>query len=156
MAFYQFKRQQFIDSTMEQVWNFIASPINLKKITPASMGFDILTDDLPLTIYEGMIIHYRVKPFPFWTTHWISEISYIEPGEYFVDEQRVGPYDMWHHEHRISEHDNGVLMTDIVSYQPPLGGIGRLANALFIRHRLNEIFDFREQALREHLVKIVI
>ncbi|WP_439182384.1 SRPBCC family protein [Carboxylicivirga taeanensis] len=149
MAFYQFKRQQIIPASRQDVWDFIASPVNLKKITPPSMGFDILNPDLPDKMYEGMIIHYQVKPMKFYATRWVTEITHIQPGHYFVDEQRMGPYRMWHHQHWVTEHEQGALMTDIISYQPPLGWIGQLANAVLIKGRLQDIFNFREKAIRE-------
>ncbi len=149
MAFYQFTRQQRIQALPEDLWRFIATPSNLSKITPASMGFEILSPNLPDLMYEGMIIHYRVRPLPFYTTEWVTEITHIKPGEYFVDEQRVGPYKMWHHQHLLQADADGVQMTDIVSYQLPLGAIGTLGNHLLVKHRLKQIFDFREKALAQ-------
>ena len=147
MAFYQFKRKQLIKAPIERVWDFIATPRNLNKITPDSMGFDILTPELPTKMYKGMMIHYRVKPMPFYQTEWVTEISHIEPGVFFIDEQRVGPYKLWHHEHHIKQVEGAVEMTDIISYVPPFKLLGSLANALFIRKQLNTIFDYRERTL---------
>ncbi|MCG8579630.1 MAG: SRPBCC family protein [Bacteroidales bacterium] len=153
MAFYQYQRRQFIESSLQDVWNFIATPTNLSKITPPSMGFDILTPDLPSQMYEGMIIHYRVKPLPFYHTEWITEITHIKHGEYFVDEQRVGPYRMWHHLHRLTESSQGVEMIDTVSYQLPFGLIGRLGNQLIVKDRLKQIFEYREKAITEYFAE---
>lgn len=111
------------------------------------MGFDIRTPDLPIKIYEGMIISYAVKPMLGISTNWVTEITHIKDKNYFVDEQRVGPYTMWHHQHIISPIENGVLMKDIVSYRPPMGILGDLANVLFIRKKLNQIFDHRTKVL---------
>ncbi|WP_430813610.1 SRPBCC family protein [Carboxylicivirga sp. RSCT41] len=153
MAFYQFQRRQLIQASLEDVWTFIATPSNLNKITPPSMGFDILTPDLPSLMYEGMIIHYRVKPLPFYNTEWVTEITHIRHGEYFVDEQRVGPYKLWHHMHRLQETTSGVEMTDIVSYQLPMGVLGRLGNQLLVRNRLNQIFEYREKAIIKYFAE---
>lgn len=149
MAFYQFKREQLINSTISEVWDFISTPKNLKRITPNYMGFDIRTPDLPDAAYEGMIIAYTVRPLLGIPTTWVTEITHVVPQKYFVDEQRVGPYKLWHHEHHIEAVENGVLMKDIVSYSPPLGFLGRIANPLVIRRKLEEIFDYRTKAFEE-------
>ncbi len=134
---------------LDTVWDFISQPENLEKITPDNMGFDILTPDLPDVMYPGMIIEYRVRPVAGIPLTWVTEITQVRDREYFVDEQRVGPYSMWHHEHRLEPIDGGVLMEDIVSYCPPLGILGQLAHALFIRRQLEGIFAYREKALVE-------
>jgi ligand-binding SRPBCC domain-containing protein len=147
MAFYQFKKHQKINASIDKVWDFISSPANLKEITPDYMGFDIISEDLPEKMYAGMIISYMVSPILGIKTNWVTEITQIRDKEYFIDEQRVGPYALWHHQHIIEPIKNGVLMTDIVSYQPPLGILGALANSLIIRNKLKEIFDYRTQAV---------
>ena len=149
MAFYQFQKEQFIKASIDEIWDFISSPQNLRKITPKNMGFDIRTPDLPEKIYEGMIISYRVRPLWGISTNWVTEITHIRDKSYFVDEQRVGPYKLWHHQHMIMAEKNGVLMKDIVSYQPPFGLLGNVANSLLIKNKLNEIFDFRTQELEK-------
>ena len=147
MAFYQFQKEQFIKASIDEVWHFISSPQNLKKITPAKMGFDICTPNLPDKIYEGMIISYRVRPLWGIPTNWVTEITHVRDKSYFVDEQRVGPYSLWHHQHIILPLENGVLMKDIVSYKPPFGLLGRIANSMFIKNKLTEIFDYRTKVL---------
>jgi ligand-binding SRPBCC domain-containing protein len=149
MAFFQLQKEQFIKTSIEELWDFISSPQNLKKITPKNMGFDIRTPNLPDKIYEGMIISYTVRPLFGIPTRWVTEITHVKDKSYFVDEQRVGPYKLWHHQHIILPKNNGVLMKDIVSYQPPFGVLGRVANALVIKNTLNEIFDFRTIALEK-------
>ncbi len=149
MAFYQFQREQYIHTSVEEIWDFISSPKNLKEITPKNMGFDIRTPNLPVKIYEGMIISYKVRPILGIPTNWVTEITHIRNQSYFVDEQRVGPYKLWHHQHLIIPEKNGVLMKDIVSYQPPFGILGKMANALFIKNKLIEIFDYRTQILNK-------
>ena len=94
-------------------------------------------------MYPGMMIIYTVCPLFKLPMTWITEITSVENGSYFVDEQRVGPYKMWHHEHHFEQKENGVLMTDIVTYIPPLGILGALANVLFIKKQLNTIFEYR-------------
>jgi len=138
---------------MNEVWNFISSPINLKEITPPQMGFDITNDIGDGKMYPGMIILYKVSPLLRIKLKWMTEITHIKEGEFFVDEQRVGPYKMWHHHHKIEQIEGGVLMTDIVTYQPPFGFLGRIANTILIKKKLNSIFDYRNTALEKRFGK---
>ncbi len=149
MAFYQLRKEQKIKGSLDEIWDFVSSPKNLKKITPEYMGFDITSELLSDKMYEGMIISYKVSPILGIKTTWVTEITHIEEGKFFVDEQRVGPYSLWHHEHHVKEIKDGVLMSDIVSYQPPFGIFGAIANRFFIRNKLNEIFEYRQRALEE-------
>ena len=149
MGFYQFQREQFIPATLDAVWDFISSPKNLKEITPPYMGFDVMSSNLPDKMFPGMIISYQVSPLLGIKMNWVTEITQVKEREYFVDEQRIGPYALWHHLHRIEPVDGGVRMTDVVSYQPPFSILGDLANALVIRKKLKEIFDFRFNAITD-------
>jgi len=147
MGFYQFQREQKINTNIDELWNFISSPANLKEITPDYMGFDIVSENLPEKMYSGMIISYIVRPLLGIKTKWVTEITQLEEKKYFVDEQRVGPYTIWHHQHLITPIPGGVLMKDIVSYKPPFGFIGAIANRLIIKKKLNEIFNYRSRAM---------
>lgn len=149
MAFYQFERIQKIKASKAEVWDFISSPANLKKITPEYMGFDITSKNTTEKMYEGMLISYIVKPMLNIKTKWVTEITHIKEEHFFIDEQRMGPYKMWHHQHFIEEIPGGVLMRDIVSYIPPLGFLGAIANTLIINGKLKQIFAFRKQALEK-------
>ena len=146
---YQFKTKQLLKSDLETVWDFVSSPRNLKKITPPYMGFDITSKDLPLKMYTGMIISYKVSPLLSIPTTWVTEITQVEKHKFFIDEQRVGPYTMWHHQHFLEETKDGILMTDIVTYKPPFGILGSIANSLFIKKKLKSIFDYRFVALEK-------
>lgn len=148
MPFYQKIQEQKIKASLDEVWDFISSPRNLKEITPKYMGFDIITPDIPDKMYQGMIIGYKVSPLLGIKTSWLTEITHVVDKKYFVDEQRIGPYKLWHHQHILEEHSDGsVLMKDIVTYQPPFGFLGAIANSILIRKKLNEIFAFRNQAV---------
>ncbi len=149
MAFYQLLKEQKINCTIDEIWDFISSPSNLKVITPNYMGFDITSENLPEKMYEGMIISYKVSPLLGIKTTWVTEITHIKDKSYFVDEQRVGPYALWHHQHLIEPLKKGVLMKDIVSYQPPFGFLGAIANNLIIKNKLKEIFDYRTSAVEQ-------
>jgi len=147
---YQLKRTQFIKTDLKSAWDFFSSPENLKKITPDYMGFDVTTE-LPEKMYEGLMIEYTVKPLLGIPMNWITEIKTVKDLEFFVDEQRKGPYKIWHHEHHFKEVDGGVEMTDIVSYELPLGFLGRIMHPILVRKKLDEIFDYRFKVV-EHSI----
>lgn len=149
MAITQFYTEQKVPSNMEEMWDFISSPANLKKITPPHMGFDITSRNISKKMHEGMIISYKVSPLPGFRTNWMTEITHIKEMEYFVDEQRLGPYKIWHHEHFIEPIENGVLMKDLVTYVPPFGFLGAIANQVLIKNQIKKIFEFRKKAMIE-------
>ncbi|MFC2115575.1 hypothetical protein ACFLTU_03830 [Bacteroidota bacterium] len=149
MAFYQFYREQKINTSLDEVWDFISSPKNLKEITPDHMGFEILSKHIPEKIYNGMIIVYKVRLLLGIRNSWVTEITQLRDKEYFVDEQRIGPYSLWHHQHFVVPIEKGVLMKDIITYKPPLGFFGAIANGLFIEKELNRIFDYRKVAIEK-------
>jgi len=149
MAIYQLYREQKVRANIEAVWDFISSPGNLKHITPTYMGFNITSEKLPEKMHPGMIIMYKVTPVLGIKMKWMTEITHVVDKRYFVDEQRVGPYKVWHHQHRIQPVEDGVLMTDLVTYIPPLGFIGALANRFLIKKKLDEIFEFRRKKLNQ-------
>ena len=143
---YQLKRTQLVKTNIDTCWDFFSSPNNLAKITPDSMGFIVRTE-VPEKMYEGLMIEYTVKPLLGIPMRWVTEIKTVRENAFFVDEQRVGPYTLWHHEHHFKAVAGGVEMSDIVSYQLPLGILGRLMHALFIRKKLESIFAYRFQAV---------
>ncbi|MFN8207665.1 MAG: SRPBCC family protein [Bacteroidales bacterium] len=147
MGFYQFEKKQLIKASLDQVWDFISSPANLKEITPPEMGFIVQSENLPGKMYAGMIIAYRVKPIAGIPVTWVTEITQVKEKQFFIDEQRIGPYAFWHHQHHIEPHEDGVLMTDLVSYQPPFWFLGSIVNFLLIRNKLDAIFAYREVAM---------
>ncbi|MBX2938977.1 MAG: SRPBCC family protein [Ferruginibacter sp.] len=149
MAFYQFIKTQKIPATMSAVWDFMSSPMNLKDITPSYMNFTVTNQSGQGKMYPGMIITYTVSPLMGIPLNWMTEITHVKEMEYFVDEQRSGPYKLWHHQHKIEPIEGGVIMTDIVTYAPPLGMLGQLANILFIRRQLESIFEFRRLAVEK-------
>ncbi len=153
MAFYQLIKTQKLPATISEIWEFIAAPANLKEITPEHMGFVVTSNTGPEKMYEGMIITYKVSPMLGIKLDWMTEITHVKEKEYFVDEQRIGPYAMWHHQHKIEAIEGGVLMTDIVTYQPPMGFLGAIANTLFIKNQLKQIFDYRTIALEKRFGK---
>ena len=120
------------------------------------LGFLVTINNGAEKMYPGMIISYKLSPFLGIKLNWITEITHVKDNEYFVDEQRIGPYAMWHHQHKIEPIEGGVLMTDIVTYQPPMGILVALANSLFIKNQLHEIFNYRTIALEKRFGKFNI
>ena len=150
MKIYNLKRVQELPIGLEEAWDFFSSPGNLKKITPAKMGFDIISEGSDEPMYPGMIIRYMVRPTLNIPIHWVTEITHVSRPYYFVDEQRFGPYAFWHHQHKFKPVDNGVLMEDEVNYALPLGILGNIAHWAFVKKQLNEIFDHRYETLANY------
>ncbi|TYC18123.1 SRPBCC family protein [Bizionia gelidisalsuginis] len=146
MKIYTFHKKQKLPITKEQAWDFLSSPKNLKTITPDYMGFNILSGaDRPM--FAGQIIQYIVTPVMGIKTKWVTEITHVKDGEYFVDEQRYGPYALWHHKHFINVIDGGVEMEDIIDYKVPFGFLGQLVHPFLVKPKLEEIFEYRTQKL---------
>lgn len=140
---YSIKTVQLLPVSMDTAWEFFSSPANLKNITPPSLGFDIISKHHGDKMYPGQVIEYKVKPVLGIPLYWMTEITHVEHKKYFIDEQRFGPYSLWHHQHHFKEVANGVEMTDIVHYKIPFWFLGDIANALMVKKQLKQIFDFR-------------
>jgi len=146
---YCIKSKQKLNQPIEEVWNFFTNPKNLNQLTPKDMNFKILSGKSD-SFYEGKIISYSVNPFKFYNIKWVTEITNIKQNNYFIDEQRFGPYKMWHHEHTfIKNKDNSTTVYDKVTYKLPYGLTGRLVHKLFIKKRLIEIFIFRQKRIKQ-------
>jgi ligand-binding SRPBCC domain-containing protein len=139
--------KQFVPRDLDEVWDFFSSPANLNAITPEDMNFEIL-GNVPKKMYPGLFISYKVRPLLNIPLDWTTEITHVEDKKYFVDEQRIGPYNIWHHEHHFEAKDGGVMMTDILHYDIGKSIFGSIAGALFVHKRVNEIFRYREEKLK--------
>lgn len=144
--------KQFLPISTEEAWAFFSSPKNLNLITPPGVYFKIL-NDVPEKMYPGTMIVYKIKPFLNIPFNWVTEITFIEEHKYFIDEQRKGPYRIWHHEHHFEKVNGGVMMTDILYYDIGMSFIGWLAGKLFVHKKVESIFNFRYQKLEEFFVK---
>lgn len=154
MAVQRLVFRQLLPADRDTVWTFFADPGNLLLLTPPQMKLCMTPgQDLPPIVYPGLIITNRLSPFPGIALSWMTEITAVTPGRYFVDEQRRGPYRFWHHQHHFEENMDGVLMTDIIHYELPWGPLGALAHTLLVKKRLNDIFAYRRQAVEELLLK---
>ncbi|MEQ6123404.1 SRPBCC family protein [Pseudotenacibaculum sp. MALMAid0570] len=148
MKIYRLHKKQSLPISIDEAWAFLSSPANLKTITPSYMSFDILSGaDRPM--YPGQIIQYIVTPVMGIKTKWVTEITHVVDRKYFVDEQRFGPYALWHHKHFIKEIDGGVEMEDIIDYKVPLGFLGRMIHPFIVKPKLEEIFNYRQKKLIE-------
>jgi ligand-binding SRPBCC domain-containing protein len=146
---YTLSAEQVVDISLAKAWDYFSSPKNLSKITPPEMSFDI-TSEVDKKVYKGQIITYKVSPLPFIKTNWVTEITNVENHSFFIDEQRFGPYQMWHHEHWFEELENGkTLIKDKISYKIPFGFLGHIAQVLFVKKQLQSIFEFRFKSLEK-------
>ena len=148
MKIYRFVRNQKIPIDKNEAWKFLSDPNNLKTITPDYMGFDIIEKE-NTKMYSGQIIKYIVTPIFGIKMNWVTEITHVKDFEYFVDEQRFGPYKFLHHKHLIKEIKDGVEMIDILDYALPFGFAGRFFHPIIIKPKLNEIFNYRRNKLIE-------
>lgn len=148
MKIYRLETIQNLPISQSHAWDFLSDPKNLKRITPDYMGFEII-NGVSNRMYAGQIIQYVVTPVMGIPVKWVTEITHVDEGNYFVDEQRFGPYSLWHHKHFIKTIEKGVQMIDIIDYKIPLGLIGRIAHPLLVAPKLNEIFEYRKKVLIE-------
>lgn len=146
---YRLKAVQQIPVSLDKVWDYFCDPGNLQVITPKHLGFKILSDQPEQKMYPGQIIEYTVKPFLSIPIYWMTEITQVVDKKYFIDEQRFGPYTMWHHQHHFKENNGVVEMTDIIHYKLPFWFLGDIANRLFVKKSLNHIFEYRSKKVRE-------
>ncbi len=148
MKIYTLKSRQNLPISLHEAWAFLSDPSNLKIITPDYMGFEILSG-ADRKMFQGQIIQYIVTPVAGIKNKWVTEITHVKDKEYFVDEQRFGPYALWHHKHFLKEIPGGVEMEDVIHYKIPFGILGQLMHPILVKPKLQEIFLYREQKLIE-------
>jgi ligand-binding SRPBCC domain-containing protein len=151
---YSLTTVQYIPTNLDTAWDFFSSPANLRDITPASLNFNITSKHNGEKMYAGQIIEYKVSPLNGMPLYWMTEITHMVPKKYFIDEQRFGPYSLWHHQHHFEAVNAGVQMTDIVHYKLPLWFLGDIANIVFVRRQLKNIFDYRVKKVQEIFVNL--
>lgn len=148
MKIYTLKAKQNLPISIEKAWEFLSDPKNLKTITPEYMKFEVLSG-ADRKMYPGQIIQYIVTPIARIKNKWVTEITHVKDKEYFVDEQRFGPYSLWHHKHFIKEIPGGIEMEDIIDYKIPFGILGQLIHPIVVKPRLKEVFEYRKKKLIE-------
>lgn len=150
MKSYQLSFHQKIPVSLDEAWDFFSSPLNLAKITPEEMAFTVTSAmDPAQKMYPGMIITYKVSPASGIKLDWMTEITQVQEGAYFIDEQRFGPYRFWHHQHHFKAIEGGTEMNDLLTYGLPMGILGRMANHIYVADKLQEIFDYRRKKVIE-------
>lgn len=143
----QLERRQIVPISLPDCWRFFSDPRNLEKITPPTMNFTVKSA-LPPEIHPGLMIEYTITPLLGIRLTWLTEIVQVDAPHRFVDEQRIGPYRIWHHEHFFrAVPEGGTEVRDLVTYVPPLGPLGAILNRLIIRPQLERIFDYRRENL---------
>lgn len=152
MKLYTLYRKQELPISLDAAWEFFSSPLNLKKMTPPDMGFEITSDYKNEKMFAGMIVEYIVRPVLGFPMRWVTEITHVKEREYFVDEQRFGPYALWHHKHAFRVENDQLIMEDLVNYALPFGFLGKISHWLFIKKRVEAIFNYRTVAL-EKMIK---
>ncbi len=148
MKIYTLHTKQNLPISLDEAWEFLSNPKNLKVITPDYMGFKTLSGD-EKEMFAGQIIQYIVTPVMGIPMKWVTEITHVADKKYFVDEQRFGPYALWHHKHFLKEIPGGVEMEDIVDYKVPMGILGQIVHPFLVKPKLDEIFTYRRQKLIE-------
>jgi ligand-binding SRPBCC domain-containing protein len=143
-----YSRQQ-VPASLDAVWAFFSEAKNLLAVTPPQLNLKVTNDVYGKTVYAGQVMTYTIKPLLGIPLSWMTEITHVEEKKYFVDEQRKGPYTLWHHQHHFNIIDGGVEMTDLVHYRLPLGPLGSLAHSLVVKKELEKIFAYRYQKISE-------
>jgi ligand-binding SRPBCC domain-containing protein len=146
MRVYTIRRTQWISRSVDEVFAFFSDARNLEALTPAWLGFRILTPG-PIHLAEGTRIRYRLRLHGI-PVGWETEIRKWRAPHVFVDVQLHGPYRLWHHTHRFEAKGGGTVMTDIVRYQLSFGIIGRIAHRLIVRRDVERIFDYRFERIQ--------
>lgn len=146
--FFRLNTTQQFPIDLDAAWNFFSNPLNLEEITPPELHL-VVEIELPSRMHPGALICYRVKPLPEIPVHWVTEITHVEEGRFFVDEQRFGPYLSWRHQHHFQPIEGGVEMRDFIHYKLPLGLFSFLVGSFVVSSQLRRIFSYREEALAQ-------
>ncbi len=144
----QLQFEQLLPISLDEAWAFFSNPANLNLITPDKLNFKTLTE-VPEMMTEGLIIRYKIDPMLVIPLNWTTRINSMKKNVMFIDEQIKGPYKVWIHEHHFHEVENGVLMTDKLTYDVGWGFLGSMVSALWVDKQVREIFEYRRQKLNE-------
>ena len=146
---YSLFSRQHVPATLDEVWAFFSDARNLLAVTPPHLNLKVTNEVWGQTVYAGQVMTYKVKPLLGIPLSWMTEITHVEEKSYFVDEQRKGPYKLWHHQHHFRAVEGGVEMTDLVHYRLPFGPLGSIAHGLIVKEELEKIFTYRYQKIVE-------
>ncbi|RYE02195.1 MAG: hypothetical protein EOP50_00605 [Sphingobacteriales bacterium] len=148
MSVHVMKQLQRMPVSLEAAWEFFSHPKNLAAITPPHLNLKFTNELFREEAYAGQVITYKVRPLLGIPLFWMTEITHVQKPHFFVDEQRKGPYALWHHEHHFREVEGGVEMTDIIHYALPFGPLGSLGLPL-VKKQLNELFAYRREKITQ-------
>ena len=150
MSLHRITASQLVPISLDEAWTFFSAPDNLAVMTPPSLGMQV-TSDPSQEMYAGLLVTYTLSPLPIprLRTEWVTEITHLQSKQFFVDEQRIGPYQFWHHQHHFKELPGGTEVRDTVHYRLPFGPLGDIVNKLVVRPQLRTIFAYRRRALTE-------
>jgi ligand-binding SRPBCC domain-containing protein len=146
---YSLYSRQKVPATLDEVWSFFSDARNLLAVTPPHLNLKVTNKVYGDSVYAGQVMTYKVKPLLGIPLSWMTEITHVEEKKYFVDEQRKGPYKLWHHQHHFKAIEDGVEMTDLVHYRLPFGLLGTLANHMLVKKELEKVFSYRYQRIIE-------
>lgn len=147
------KWEQVLPQPQEVIWDFFSRPDNLRELTPGEVGFEMLSNLDGQPMYPGMLVEHRIRPIAGIPLYWMTEIVQVVQGQYFIDEQRFGPYAFWYHQHHFTAHPQGTLMTDHLHYRVGWGPLGTLANVFLVERMVEKIFSYRQKALADYFAK---
>lgn len=148
MGVHRLTATQVVSAPIGDVWAFFVDPANLAAVTPPWLRLRF-TSTPPERVYAGLVVTCEVRPFLGLPLAWATEITHVVEGKRFIDDQRVGPYRLWHHQHELREVAGGTEIRDTVHYVLPLGAIGDVIAKVLVGPRLAAIFEFRRGVLRE-------
>jgi hypothetical protein len=147
---HELERHQRLELPLERAFDFFAQARNLEAITPPWLRFTVVTPG-PIAMAAGTLIDYRLKVHGV-PLRWRTRIESWEPPARFVDVQLRGPYALWEHTHTFErDGEDGVVIGDHVRYALPLGVLGELAHAAFVRRDVERIFDHRRRVVAQRL-----
>lgn len=146
MRLHELHQSQVVAAPLKEVWHFFSQPANLRHLTPPGVSFEQVGGD-PAPMYAGQMLWYRLRPLPFLSQLWVTEITHVVPEVMFVDEQRAGPCRLWHHVHRFRAVEGGTEIVDHVVYAMPFWPAGEVAHALYVRPMLEKVFAFRRESV---------
>lgn len=146
---YTLQKQHLLPAPLEDVWDFFSNPANLSRLTPGHLNLKFTNELFGSDLYAGQLITYRIRPFAGIPVFWMTEITQVKAQQYFIDEQRMGPYAFWHHQHHFEAAEGGVRMTDIVHYKLPGAFLGAFLHRIWVKNQLEQIFRFRTEKMRQ-------
>ena len=94
-----------------------------------------------LVCFEGR--HFGIRQ------QFCARITELDRPHRFVDEMVRGSFQWMRHIHAFEESAEGTIMRDLVSWEAPLGPLGRIADALFLVRHLRLFVETKQQRLKD-------